>query len=213
MANVDGAQLMLSALDKLEEPPSLVALMAVIAAGLPREDLPELLLEKRARTGFARGFTHARKGGARAGNVVTSICAVLLAESCNTGFRTSDPTRVPGAAPIAAVLGTAELYPSRNPNWANATLVAAQNRIPLARLGRRRWFRPRGCARRAGLHDPFRVEPTLLRSVTRGDLLQSGLRPVQLGRFEPAQVAIGGVVQRRVTAGAELTLPGRVMAP
>ncbi len=44
---------MLSALDKLEEPPSLIALRAAVTARLPRVDLPELLLEIHARTGFA----------------------------------------------------------------------------------------------------------------------------------------------------------------
>ena len=84
--HVDGAELILSALDKLEEPLSLVALKGAVAARLPRVDLPELLLEMHARTGFASGFTHASEGGARAGDVATSICAVLLAEACNTGF-------------------------------------------------------------------------------------------------------------------------------
>jgi len=31
--------------------------------------------------------THASKGRARAGGVPTGICAVLLAEACNTGFK------------------------------------------------------------------------------------------------------------------------------
>ena len=52
---VDGDELILSALDKLEEPASLVALKAAVAARLPRVDLPELLLEMHARTGFATG--------------------------------------------------------------------------------------------------------------------------------------------------------------
>ena len=83
---VDGGELVLSALDKLEEPPSLIALKAAVAARMPLVDLPELLLEMHARTGFADGFTHASEGGARAGGVATSLCAVLLAEACNTGF-------------------------------------------------------------------------------------------------------------------------------
>jgi hypothetical protein len=49
-------------------------------------DLPELLLEMHARTGSAAKFTHASEDGARAGDVTTSICAVLLAKACNTGF-------------------------------------------------------------------------------------------------------------------------------
>jgi Domain of unknown function (DUF4158)/Tn3 transposase DDE domain len=83
---MDGGELTLSALDKLEEPASLIALKTAVAALLPRVDLPELLLEMHARTGFAGGFTHASEGGARAGDVATSLCAVLLAEACNTGF-------------------------------------------------------------------------------------------------------------------------------
>ncbi len=83
---VDGGDLVLSALDKLEEPASLVALKAAVAAWLPRVDLPELLLEMHARTGFADGFTHASEGGARASGITISVCAVLPAEACNTCF-------------------------------------------------------------------------------------------------------------------------------
>ncbi len=82
---VDGGELVLSALDKPEEPPSLIALKAAVAARMPLEDLPEMLLEMHARTGFADGFTHASEGGARADGVATSLCAVLQAEACNTG--------------------------------------------------------------------------------------------------------------------------------
>ena len=49
---MDGTELVLSALDRLEEPPTLVALKDAIAARLPRVDLPELLLETHARTGL-----------------------------------------------------------------------------------------------------------------------------------------------------------------
>ena len=69
---MDGGELVLSALDKLEEPLSLVALKAAIAV-LPWVDLPELLLEMHARTGFVDGFTHASEGGARASDVATAF--------------------------------------------------------------------------------------------------------------------------------------------
>jgi hypothetical protein len=55
----DPSFLVLSAPDKLEESSSLIALKAAIAAQLPRVDLPELLLEMHARTGFAGGLSHA----------------------------------------------------------------------------------------------------------------------------------------------------------
>jgi hypothetical protein len=55
-------------------------------ARLPRVDLPELLLEIDARTGFASAFTHASEADARACDLPTTLCAVLLAEACNTGL-------------------------------------------------------------------------------------------------------------------------------
>ena len=131
---LDGTQsLSLSALDKLEEPESLVALRAAVQARMPRVDLPELLLEMHARTGFAAEFTHASERDARAGDLSVSICAVLLAEACNTGFE-----------PLIR-LDTLALRRSRL-SWvrqnyvraetltrANAALVVAQTAIPLAR--------------------------------------------------------------------------------
>ena len=83
---VDEDELGVSAFDELEEPPSLVAFKAAVAARMPLVDLPEMLLEMHARTGFANGFTHASESGAPAGGVATSLCALLLAEACNTGF-------------------------------------------------------------------------------------------------------------------------------
>jgi Tn3 transposase DDE domain len=78
--------LVLSSLDKLEEPPSLLALRDAVAARLPRVDLPEILLEIAARTGFTDAFTHLTERTARAADLNTSLCAVLLAEACNTGL-------------------------------------------------------------------------------------------------------------------------------
>lgn len=61
----DGSGLVLPALDKLVEPAGLVALNnAAIAARLPRVDLPELLLEMHARTGFAASPFPARSAAA-----------------------------------------------------------------------------------------------------------------------------------------------------
>ena len=75
----------LSPLDKIEEPPSLLTLRAELAARLPRLDVLEILLEIAARTGFAEAFTLVSEHEARAADLVTSVCTVLLVESCNTG--------------------------------------------------------------------------------------------------------------------------------
>ena len=76
----------LTGLDKLDEPPSLIKLRDEVFARLPRVDLPEVLLEIHARTGFAHAFTHLSEGEARAADLPVSICAVLLAEACNIGL-------------------------------------------------------------------------------------------------------------------------------
>ena len=76
---VDGKdELVLTAPDKLEEPPSLVRLRNEIAARLPRVDLPEILLEIAARADFTAKFTHISERDSRAGDLAVSICAVLI---------------------------------------------------------------------------------------------------------------------------------------
>lgn len=130
---IEGGERVLSPLDKLEESPSLLALKTAVAARLPRVDLPELLLEMHARTGFAAGFTHASEGGARAGDVATSICAVLLAEACNTGFEPLIRRDTPALRRSRLSWVRQNYVRAETLTRANATLVAAQNRIPLAR--------------------------------------------------------------------------------
>jgi TnpA family transposase len=129
---VDGSELILSPLDKLEEPPSLIALKAAVAARLPRVDLPELLLEMHARTGFASGFTHASEGGARAGDVATSLCAVLLAEACNTGFEPLIRLDTPALRRSRLSWVRQNYIRAETLTRANAALVAVQNKIALA---------------------------------------------------------------------------------
>jgi hypothetical protein len=83
---VDGKkELILTPLEKLEEPASLVALRAAVAARLPRLDLPEIVMEIAARTEFTKVFTHLTERAARVADLTTSVCAVLTSEACNTG--------------------------------------------------------------------------------------------------------------------------------
>jgi hypothetical protein len=67
-------ELVLSGLDRFDEPASLVALRNAVTARLPRVDLPKLLLEINARTGFAGAFTHASEAEARAQDLTTTLC-------------------------------------------------------------------------------------------------------------------------------------------
>ena len=83
---VDGKdELIVSAIDKLEEPNSLIELREQINARLPRVDLPEVLLEIAARTEFTARFTHVSERESRMSDLATSLCASLIAEACNTG--------------------------------------------------------------------------------------------------------------------------------
>ena len=125
----DKTELVLSPLDKLEEPPSLLALRKAVTARLPRVDLPEILLEVATRTKFTDAFTHLTERSAHAADLATSLCAVLLAEACNTGpeplIRNDDPAL------------KRERLSWVNQNYvrddtlvaANARLVAAQNKV------------------------------------------------------------------------------------
>jgi TnpA family transposase len=78
-------ELIVSTLDKLDEPASLLDLREQVAARLPRVDLPEVLLEVNAWTGFADEFTHLSESNARALDLPISVCAALIAEACNIG--------------------------------------------------------------------------------------------------------------------------------
>jgi len=130
----DGADLSVEPLEKIEEPPSLVALRAATDARLPRLDLPELILEIHARTKFADCLTHASEGGARAADIATSICAVLIAEATNTGFEPLVRMDTPALRRSRLSWVRQIFFRAETLIAANATLVAAQNSIALARL-------------------------------------------------------------------------------
>lgn len=129
----EGSDLSLDRLEKIEDPPSLTALRAAIDARLPRLDLPELIMEMHARTGFADLFTHASEGGSRAENIATSICAVLVAEATNTGFEPLVRIDTPALRRSRLSWVKQNFLRAETLTAANAALVAAQNAIPLAR--------------------------------------------------------------------------------
>jgi TnpA family transposase len=126
--------LVLSGLDKLEEPPSLIALREQVNEMLPRVDLPEVLLEVQARTGFADEYTHLGEGNARVEDLSTSICAVLIAEACNIGLEPLVRPDVPALTRGRMSWVQQNYIRMDTLIRANARLVDAQARIPLAQL-------------------------------------------------------------------------------
>ena len=53
---------------------------------LPRIDLPELLLEVHAWTGFLGAYVHVSGAEARMSDLPISVAALLVAEACNVGL-------------------------------------------------------------------------------------------------------------------------------
>jgi TnpA family transposase len=126
--------LTLTGLDKLEEPPSVRTLRDQVLARLPRVDLPELLLEIHARTGFAHEFLHISDGAARVADLPTSLCAVLLAEACNIGLEPVVRADLPALTRGRLSWVQQTYIRAETLTRANACLVDTQATIPLAQV-------------------------------------------------------------------------------
>jgi TnpA family transposase len=124
--------LTLSGLDRLEEPPSLLKLRDAMLRRLPRVDLPELLLEIHARTGFAHAFTHISEGDARVVDLPISLCAVLLAQACNIGLEPVVRADIPALTRSRLSWVQQNYLRAETLTRANAHLVDTQATIPLA---------------------------------------------------------------------------------
>lgn len=123
--------LILSALDKLEEPLSLVRLREEVNARLPRVDLPEVLLEISRRTDFTSKFTHVTERASRVGDLWMSICAVLVAEACNIGMEPLVCHDIPALRRARLSWVNQNFLRTETLTEANTCLVSAQNAIPL----------------------------------------------------------------------------------
>jgi hypothetical protein len=125
--------LVLSPLDALDEPRSLIDLRDNVAARLPRVDLPDMLLEVDGWTEFTKDFSHASEGHACVEDLAISICALLIAEVCNLGY---EPLVRPGIAALTRgrLSWVAQNYVrGETIAAANARLVDYQATIALAR--------------------------------------------------------------------------------
>ena len=125
---------MLTGLDKLPEPPSLITLKRQVKAMLPRIDLPELLLEIDAKTSFTKEFTHISQTGSRVKDLHISICAVLIAEACNIGLEPLMRPEVPALTRGRLSWVQQNYIRAETIIRANARLVDAQTRIEVAQM-------------------------------------------------------------------------------
>ena len=73
-------------LGALGEPKSLTWLRKRVEKMLPKIDLPDLLFEVNAWTGFLNDFVHLGDGTTRMKDLSTSVVALLVSEACNIGL-------------------------------------------------------------------------------------------------------------------------------
>ncbi|MBE9039602.1 Tn3 family transposase [Oscillatoriales cyanobacterium LEGE 11467] len=119
-------------LDKLDEPKSYLKLKEKIEALLPQVDLPEVLLEIQAKTGFMDEFTHLAESQARVRDLSISICAVLIAGGCNIGLSPLVRQGIPALTRGRLAWIERNYFRPETLIRANARLVDAQTEIPLA---------------------------------------------------------------------------------
>lgn len=122
----------LTALDKLDEPASLIALRSAVDDLLPRVDLPDVLLEVAGWTGFLSEFTHVSEGVARAEDLDVSICAVLVAEACNIGLEPVVRAGTPALTRARLSWVDQNYIRGETITAATSRFVDAQGDIPLA---------------------------------------------------------------------------------
>jgi TnpA family transposase len=127
-------ELILSPLEKNNEPESLIALRTAISERIPKVDLTEILLEITARTGFTDAFTHISEQTARASDISISLCAVMLAEACNTGIEPLIRQDTPVLRRDRLIWVSQNYFRDETLMAANAKLVAAQNSLKLAHI-------------------------------------------------------------------------------
>jgi TnpA family transposase len=125
--------LKVSALEKLEEPESLIRLKEAVRQLLPRVELPETILEIHEHTGFLDEFTHVSEGDSRVSDLHISLSAVLLSEACNLGLEPLIRHDVPALTRRRLSWVQQNYIRADTLSAANARLVEAQSKIPLAK--------------------------------------------------------------------------------
>ena len=123
--------LVLSPLERLDEPASLIHLRDQIAQLLPQVDLPELLLEVHQRTGFLQAFTHLSERSAEVEDLASSLCAILIADACNLGIAPLINARIPALRDDRLRWVQQHYLRSETLLRANAGLVAAHSQLTL----------------------------------------------------------------------------------
>ncbi|MEV2213427.1 Tn3 family transposase [Streptomyces sp. NPDC050997] len=79
-------RIILTGLDRLAEPDSLIDLNKEIEARIPAVDLPEIVLEVNSWVPYLSDFTHVSEANSRMDDLQLSVAAVLTSEATNVGI-------------------------------------------------------------------------------------------------------------------------------
>ncbi len=151
-------------LDAEPLPASTELLRDRIASLIPTSELPEVLLEVDAWTGFTQAFLPAT-GNARSPDLALSICAALLVQACNVPYTAVSRRDVPALTEARLKWVEANYLRADTITAANTRLVRSPGRHPARPpVGRRRaHLGRRSAVRAAGARDPRWTHPALLR--------------------------------------------------
>jgi hypothetical protein len=128
------AKLNVEKLHALGEPKSLAWLRKRVEKMLPKIDLPDLLFEVHAWTGFLDAFVHLGDGKTRMKDLTTSVVALLVSEACNIGLT---PVINPNHEALTrSRLVHVDQYYLRADTIAaaNAALIETQARVPIVQF-------------------------------------------------------------------------------
>ena len=124
----------LSPLEAIDEPESLVALRLAVDSLMPRAELPEIILEVDAWTGFSLEFSHGSGAESRLEDLKASLCAVLVSQACNIGYRPLVRSNVAALTRERLNFVAANYVRTETLEAANARLVEHHAAQPLTEL-------------------------------------------------------------------------------
>lgn len=124
-------QIVVSPLDRLEEPPTLKPLRQAIHAMTPKAALPDIFLEVMARTDFAKAFTHISERQSKVEALNVSLCAALVGQACNIGLEPLVRPDIPALRQDRLSWVSQNFIRPETLALANAAIVAAHSRLPI----------------------------------------------------------------------------------
>ncbi|MGN9794957.1 Tn3 family transposase [Streptomyces sp. OZ13] len=124
-------RIILTGLDRLDEPASLIDLNKEIEARMPAVDLPEVVLEVNSWVPYLSDFTHVSESNSRMDDLELSVAAVLTSEATNVGIEPIVHDGVDALKRDRLFWVEQNYVRAHTLSMANARLVDYHTRLPL----------------------------------------------------------------------------------